>query len=93
MARVETGTADFTSTVTDMYSFTLTTGVDAAVVNLREATVGGTIRFIFKNVVAQTTAHFTFPKAATCNIASGNKQVWFVDLSSGTTPQMTITGE
>lgn len=92
MAHAETGTADFTSTITDMTAFTLTAGADAAVVNLREATVGGTIRYVVKAAIA-TTVHLPFTPPALCNTASGLKQVWFIDLSSGTTPQMTITGD
>ena len=92
MAHAETGTADFTSTITEMRSFTLTGGADAAVVNLREATVGGTIKFVVKAAIA-TTTHLDFPDSVLCSTSSGAEQVWFVDLSSGTTPQMTITGD
>ena len=87
MAKSETGTADFQSTITDMTSFTLSAGVDAAVVNLREGSVAGTIKFIVKCAVIQDSRHINFGEAVTS--ASG---AWFVDLVSGTTPQMTITG-
>jgi len=92
MARVETGTADFTSTIQQMSAFTLTGGADAAVVNLREATVGGTIKYIVKAAI-NTTVHVPFPDPVATSTSSGNPQVWFVDLVSGTTPQMTITGD
>lgn len=84
--RSATGTADFDSLITNMNTFTLTAGADAAVVNLREGTVGGTIKFVVKAAIAGTT-HVVFPDPVTS--ASGS---WYVDLSSGTTPQMTITG-
>lgn len=87
MAQSQTGTADFASTFSTMVAFTLSTGADAAVVNLREGSVGGTIKYIIKNATAQTTVHCPFDEGVTS--ASGP---WFVDLVSGTTPQMTITG-
>lgn len=86
MAAAETGTADFASTFTRMSAFALTTNADAAVVNLREGSVSGTIRYVVKNPVVQSTFVMEFPKDVVS--ASG---VWFVDLVSGTTPQMTIT--
>ena len=87
-ARVETGTADFTSTIREMSSFTLTAGVDAAVVNLRENTVAGEIKYVVKAAIA-TTVHLDFANPVR---GDADHDVWFVDLSSGTTPQMTIAG-
>lgn len=86
-ARVETGTADFASTITSMNSFTLTATADAAEVNLRQGVVGGTIKFVVKAPIA-TTTHLKFPDG----VETDNDTVWFVDLVAGTTPQMTITG-
>jgi hypothetical protein len=71
-----------------MSSFTLTAGANAAVVNLRENTVGGAIKFVVKAAI-DTTVHLNFSKPVRCDNAA---QVWYVDLSSGTTPQMTIAG-
>jgi hypothetical protein len=82
----ETGTADFQSTFKRMASFTLTAGADAAVVNLREGSVSGTIKFVVKAAI-QGTTHLDFPIFVSS--ATGN---WYVELASGTTPQMTITG-
>ena len=92
MAYVETGTADFQSTITNMSGFTFTGGVDAAVVNLREGGVGGTIKYIVKSAI-NTTTHLDFSGAPVrCNNSAGAPQLWYVDLVSGTTPQMSITG-
>lgn len=87
MAKAETGTADFTSTITAMTGFTLTGGADAATVNLREGSVGGTIKYVVKAAI-NTTVHLSFDDPVRTSTAG----VWFVDLSAGTTPQMTITG-
>lgn len=84
--RAATGTADFDSLIQNMSSFTLSAGADAAVVNLREGAVGGTIKFVIKAALG-TTVHVEFPEPVTSDSGS-----WYVDLSSGTTPQMTITG-
>ena len=88
MAKVETGTADFTSTIREMTSFTLTAGADAAEVNLREAVVGGEIKYKVKAPIA-TTVHLDFSSPVRCDLGT---DVWFVDLAAGTTPQMTIAG-
>lgn len=88
MAKVETGTADFASTIREMTSFTLTGGADAAVVNLRENVVGGEIKYVVKAGIAET-VHLNFSTPVRCDIGT---DVWFVDLASGTTPQMTIAG-
>jgi hypothetical protein len=87
MAKSETGTADFASTCTLMSAFVLTGGGDAAVVNIREGSVSGTIKFIVK-AATLVTVPLSFPEPVAS--ASG---VWFVDLVSGTTPQMTIVGD
>lgn len=86
MAAAETGTADFQSTFQRMSAFTVTGGGDAVVVNLREGSVTGTIKFVVKTATLVTT-HLNFPMPVTS--LTGN---WFVDLVSGTTPQMTIVG-
>jgi hypothetical protein len=89
MAKVQTGTADFASTIREMSSFTLTaSGTDAAVVNLRENTVGGAIKFVVKAAIS-TTTHLDFSTPVRCDNAA---QIWYVDLSTGTAPQMTIAG-
>lgn len=87
MAKAETGTADYQSTITAMTAFTLSSGADAAVVNLREGSSGGTIKYIIKCATIQHTTHVNFDEQVTS--ATG---AWYVDLVSGTTPQMTITG-
>jgi hypothetical protein len=87
-SRVQTGTADFTSTVREMSSFTLAAGADAATVNLRENTVGGEIKYVVK-AAASATVHLDFADPVRGD-ASGD--VWFVDLAAGTSPQMTIAG-
>ena len=87
-ARIETGTADFTSTIREMSSFTLTGGADAAVVNLRENTVAGEIKFVVKAAL-NTTVHLVFDEPVR---GDADHDVWFVDLVSGTTPQMSIAG-
>lgn len=87
MAKAETGTADFQSTITAMTAFTLSAGADAAVVNLREGGSGGTIKFIVKCATIQHTTHINFAEQVTSQTGA-----WYVDLVSGTTPQMTITG-
>lgn len=88
MAKVETGTADFASTIREMSSFTLTAGADAAEVNLRENVVGGEIKYKVKAALG-TTVHLDFAIPVRCDIGT---DVWFVDLAAGTTPQMTIAG-
>lgn len=93
MAHAETGTADFTSSINKLHAFVLTGGADAAVVNLREATVAGEIIFVVKAAINTTVTLGPFPNGVTCDNAAGVKQVWFVDLVSGTTPQMTIVGD
>jgi hypothetical protein len=86
MAKSETGTADFASTCTQMTAFVLTGGADAAVVNIREGSVGGTIKYVVK-AAALLTVPLRFDEPVVS--ASGP---WFVDLVSGTTPQMTVVG-
>jgi hypothetical protein len=87
-SQVMTGTADITSTFRQMDAFTLTAGADAAVVNLREGTVSGDIKYVVKAAIA-TTVHLFFGEGG---VRTDDGTVWFVDLSSGTTPQMSITG-
>jgi hypothetical protein len=82
--RVETGTADFQSTVISMNAFDLAAGADAAVVNLTD---GSTTKFVVKAAI-NTTTHLDFPRPVTSRVGG-----WIVDLQSGTTPQMTITGD
>jgi hypothetical protein len=84
---VQTGTADFATATNALDSFTLTAGADAAVVNLREGSVTGAIKFVVKAAI-QATTHLSFPHGARTSDGS----VWFVDLVSGTTPQMTTVG-
>jgi hypothetical protein len=88
MAAAETGTASFQSGISRVTGFVLTTGADAAVVNLREGSVSGTIKFVVKNVTANTTVSVPLSDDGVVS-GSGN---WYVQLSSGTTPQMTIVG-
>jgi hypothetical protein len=88
MAKVQTGTADFASTIREMSSFTLTAGTNAAVVNLRENTVAGAIKYVVKAAI-DTTTRLNFSTPVRCDNAA---QIWYVDLVSGTTPQMTIAG-
>jgi len=87
--KAETGTADITSTITKMTSFTLTGGADAATVNLRATSVAGTIFYVVKAAI-NTTVHLNFGEDGVQASAGGTN--WYVDLSAGTTPQMTITG-
>lgn len=88
MAKVQTGTADFTSTIREMSSFTLTGGADAAEVHLKQNTSGGAVKFVVKAAI-NTTVHLAFHNPVRCD---DNSHVWFVDLIGGTTPQMTIAG-
>lgn len=84
----QTGTADFTSNYTRMTEFTLTGGADAATVNLREGSLAGDIKYVVKAAI-NTTVHLHFGDDG---VMTDDRTVWAVDLSAGTTPQMTITG-
>lgn len=87
MAKSATGTADFNSGFTTLKAVTVTGGADAATVNIREGSVSGTIKFVVKAAI-NTTTHLYFGEDGV-ESASG---AWFVDLSAGTTPQMSVTG-
>ena len=83
----QTGTADFASTFEVMTSFTVST-TDATTVNLREGgAVGGDINYVVK-AAANTTEHLDLGDG----VRTDDGLPWYVDLVSGTTPQMTITG-
>lgn len=84
MAAAETGTADFQSTMSRFSSFVLTAGADAATVSLREGSSSGTVRFVVKAAL-NTTEQISFGTPIVSQ--TGN---WYVDLTAGTTPQMTI---
>lgn len=89
LSMAQTGTADFASAFRTMRSFTLTAGADAATVNLREGgAVGGDIKFVVKAAI-NTTVHLDFGEG----VRTDDNLPWYVDLSAGTTPQMTITGQ
>ena len=83
----ETGTASYQSTVSQMTGFTLTGGADASVVTLKEGSSGGTSKYVVKAAIA-TTVHLNFGDEGVQS-ATG---AWYVTLTSGTTPQMTIAG-
>lgn len=87
MAKSVTGTADFNSGLTKLNAVTVTGGADAATVNIREGSVSGTIKYVVKAAI-NTTVHLYFGEDGV-ESASG---AWFVDLSAGTTPQMSVTG-
>jgi len=84
---VETGTASFYSTISHMSNFTLTAGGDAAVVLVR-APNQSTNNYFRVKAATGTTTTLPFYKPATCKQGS-----WYVELVSGTTPQMSIEGE
>lgn len=88
LSTAQTGTADFASLFTTMTEFTLTGGADAATVNLREGSVTGDIKFVVKAAI-NTTVHLHFGDGG---VRTDDNSVWFVDLSAGTTPQMSIAG-
>ena len=87
MAKSVTGTADFSTGFTRLFGVTVTAGADAATVNVREGSVAGTIKYVIKTP-ASTTRQLTF---GTEGVESATG-AWFLDLTAGTTPQMSATG-
>lgn len=86
MAKSETGTASFQSTITEMSGFVLTAGADAATATLKEGGSGGTTKYVVKAAI-NTTVALDFGDSV--KSATG---AWYVTLTAGTTPQMSISG-
>jgi uncharacterized protein YcnI len=85
--KAETFTADGQSNITLLSAVSMNTAGTALTVDLREGSAGGTIKYTFQ-VPINSSLHVPFPEGVLS--ATG---AWYVDVTGGATPRVTVTGD